>query len=102
MTRRRAGLACESCVWQPDRADRDLLDAHERFTYDDTTGIQRLVPLLSLCAACPRGTHLRYATLTGQPEPPPPHPQYLPRLTPPPTPTHLNDAPTPPAPRTPS
>src|SRR5260221_11913766 len=95
MTRRRAGLACESCVWQPDRADRDLLDAHERFTYDDTTGIQRLVPLIRLCAACHGVTHFRYATRTRPAEPPPPPPQNITALPPPPAPTPRSHPPSP-------
>src|SRR5258707_10239433 len=82
MTRRRAGLACESCVWQPDRADRDLLDAHERFTYDDTTGIQRLVRLISLLATSHRLTHLPYPTVTRPPQTPLPHLQNNTRNTP--------------------
>src|SRR5260370_12037798 len=87
MTRRRAGLACESCVWQPDRADRDLLDAHERFTYDDTTGIQRLVRLLSLFAARHGVTPLGYATAPRPAPPAPPPPPYHTPHTPPPDPT---------------
>jgi hypothetical protein len=81
MTRRRAGWACESCGWQPDRADRDLLDAHERFTYDDTTGTQRLVRLISLCAACHGVTHFGYATVTGQAEPALRHLQHITGMT---------------------
>jgi len=66
MTRRRAGWACEECGLKPDRADRDLLDAHERFAYDETTGVQRLARLISLCASCHNVTHFGYAVLSGE------------------------------------
>jgi hypothetical protein len=68
MTRRRAGWACEECGLKTDRGDRDLLDAHERFAYDETTGVQRLVRLISLCATCHAVTHFGYAVMSGEGE----------------------------------
>jgi hypothetical protein len=43
-----------------------MLDCHERWTWDDRTGIQRLVRLISLCAACHATTHLGLAQIRGK------------------------------------
>lgn len=68
MTRRRAGWKCEGCGWPPPREDRDMLEAHERFAYDESTGVQRLVRLICLCSACHGVTHFGLAVLDGDGE----------------------------------
>jgi hypothetical protein len=65
MVYRRAGYRCEACGTAGDR-DRGLrLEAHERFTYDIPSGIQRLVRLVCLCHWCHTATHLGMAGLRG-------------------------------------
>ena len=57
---RRAGHRCEACG-----AARCRLEAHERFTYDAQTGIQRLVRLVCLCDWCHTATHMGMAGVRG-------------------------------------
>jgi hypothetical protein len=57
---RRAGHCCETCG-----ATRCRLEAHERFTYDAQTGIQRLVRLVCLCDWCHTATHMGMAGVRG-------------------------------------
>jgi hypothetical protein len=57
---RRAGHRCEACG-----ATRCRLEAHERFTYDAQTGIQRLVRLVCLCDWCHTATHMGMAGVRG-------------------------------------
>jgi hypothetical protein len=60
MVYRRAGHRCEAC------SDSGVqLEAHERFTYDIQVGIQRLVRLICLCAACHWVTHFERTMLQG-------------------------------------
>ncbi|MFJ3408313.1 DUF5710 domain-containing protein [Promicromonospora sp. NPDC090134] len=49
MITRRAGLRCEICGATQDKETRRWLEAHERWVYDGTTGVQRLVRLICLC-----------------------------------------------------
>jgi hypothetical protein len=56
----RAGHRCEACG-----AGRCRLEAHERFTYDAQTGIQRLVRLVCLCDWCHTATHMGMAGVRG-------------------------------------
>jgi hypothetical protein len=74
MTRRRAGWACESCGWQPDRADRDLLDAHRaihlRRHHRNTTARPAHQPLRSMPRRHP--LRLRNRHRPGRTRPPPP------------------------------
>lgn len=39
---------------------------HERWAYDDRTGVQALRRLICLCSACHLSTHLGYANVTGR------------------------------------
>ncbi len=66
MITRRAGHACEICGRGEDRTVRRWLEAHERWTYDETAGVQALRRLLGLCSDCHLSTHLGYANVTGQ------------------------------------
>src|SRR5260370_597000 len=64
MVRRRAGWRCEACgMLAASPQDRALLDAHERFSYDECSGIQALRRLICLCAACHGVTHFGDAAL---------------------------------------
>jgi hypothetical protein len=60
MVYRRVGHRCEAC------GDSGVqLEAHERFTYDEQAGVQRLVRLICLCTACHRVTHFGRTMLQG-------------------------------------
>src|SRR5258708_37295062 len=62
MVRRRAGWRCEACgLRAASPKDRALLDAHERFSYDERSGIQTLRRLICLCAACHGVTHFGHS-----------------------------------------
>ncbi len=66
MVRRRAGWRCEACgLRAASPKDRALLDAHERFSYDERSGIQTLRRLICLCAACHGVTHFGHSVVTG-------------------------------------
>lgn len=66
MITRRAGQQCEACGATEDRALQRLLEAHERWSYDDRTGVQALRRLICLCSDCHLSTHLGYANVTGR------------------------------------
>jgi hypothetical protein len=65
MVYRRAGYRCEACGCQPDPTARLLMEAHERFTYDESTGVQALRRLICLCSACHTTTHFGAANVRG-------------------------------------
>jgi hypothetical protein len=60
MVYRRAGHRCEACGDSGSQPE-----AHERFTYDVQSGVQRLVRLICLCTACHRVTHFGRTMLQG-------------------------------------
>lgn len=64
MVYRRAQNRCEACD-RPRGADRDRLECHERWSYDDATRTQSLRRLIALCWTCHRTTHFGYAQVTG-------------------------------------
>jgi hypothetical protein len=66
MITRRAGHRCEACGRGEDRASRRWLEAHERWHYDEHTGVQALRRLVCLCSECHLSTHLGYANVTGR------------------------------------
>lgn len=66
MITRRAAQKCEACGAGEDRAANQQLEAHERWAYDDRTGVQALRRLICLCSACHLSTHLGYANVTGR------------------------------------
>lgn len=66
MITRRAGQKCEACGAGEDRAARRWLEAHERWAYDERTGVQALRRLICLCSACHLSTHMGYANVTGR------------------------------------
>jgi hypothetical protein len=61
----RARQRCEACGAEADRAGRRL-EAHERWAYDDLSGVQALRRLICLCSPCHLATHLGYANVTGR------------------------------------
>ena len=50
MITRRAGDACEICGAGEDREQQHWLEAHERWAYDDASGVQTLRRLICLCS----------------------------------------------------
>jgi hypothetical protein len=66
MITRRARQQCEACGAKERRTVRRWLEAHERWAYDDQTGVQALRRLICLCSDCHLATHLGYANVTGQ------------------------------------
>ena len=66
MITRRADNRCEICGAGEDRAVRRWLEAHERWVYDDVTGVQALRRIICLCSDCHLSTHLGYANVTGR------------------------------------
>jgi hypothetical protein len=68
MVRSRADWTCEACGWQAITGMRHLMDCHERWVYNEKTGVQKLVRLIALCAACHGVTHIGLARITGEEE----------------------------------
>ena len=64
MVYRRAGNRCEICG-VPRGRDRQRLEAHERWDYDEATHTQTLRRLIALCWSCHRATHFGFAEITG-------------------------------------
>jgi len=65
---RRAGHRCEACGDGEDRAAGRRLEVHERWHYDEPTGVQALRRLICLCSPCHLVTHFGYANVTGRTE----------------------------------
>lgn len=66
MITRRAGHRCEICGRPEDRDERRWLEAHERWAYDETTGVQSLRRLICVCSDCHLTTHMGFANVTGR------------------------------------
>lgn len=62
----RAGRRCEVCGQTLDRAAGRQLEAHERWTYDEHSGVQALRRLICLCDLCHTVTHFGLAELRGR------------------------------------
>jgi hypothetical protein len=63
---RRAGHRCEVCGAAEDPATKLWLEAHERWTYNDATRVQRLGRLICLCSRCHTVTHFGLAQVRGR------------------------------------
>jgi hypothetical protein len=63
---RRAGHRCEACGKGENRGLRRWLEVHERWHYDDATGVQALRRLICLCSPCHLVTHFGYANVTSR------------------------------------
>lgn len=61
----RAGQRCEICDRGEHRAERRWLEAHERWSYDASTGTQSLRRLVCLCTDCHAVTHFGLAQVRG-------------------------------------
>ncbi|GIJ49619.1 hypothetical protein Val02_65050 [Virgisporangium aliadipatigenens] len=66
MITRRAGHRCEICGAAEDPRAKRWLEAHERWTYNDTTRVQRLGRLICLCSRCHGVTHFGLAQVRGR------------------------------------
>jgi hypothetical protein len=66
MITRRAGHRCEVCGAAEDPGAKRWLEAHERWTYNDTTRVQRLGRLICLCSRCHMVTHFGLAQVRGR------------------------------------
>ncbi len=64
----RAGQKCEACGATEDRGVGRRMEAHERWAYDDHTGVQALRRLICLCSDCHTSTHFGHANVTGRAE----------------------------------
>ncbi len=58
----RANYTCEICG----TLARKALEAHERWSFDETTHIQKLVRLIALCNPCHETTHMGLARIRGR------------------------------------
>lgn len=65
---RRAGHRCEACGDGEDRATGRRLEVHERWHFNNDTGVQTPRRLICLCSPCHLVTHLGYANVTGRTE----------------------------------
>lgn len=63
---RRAGHRCEICGAPEDRARQQWLDVHERWHYEDRSGVQTLRRLLTVCKPCHLATHFGFAQVKGR------------------------------------
>ncbi len=62
----RTGHHCEVCGTGAEPSRGLWLQAHERWSYDDTTRVQTLRRLVCLCTRCHHTTHVRFSEVTGQ------------------------------------
>lgn len=58
----RCDYTCECCGARPDRG----LEAHERWSFTEETGVQKLERLVGLCYMCHLATHMGRAEAIGQ------------------------------------
>lgn len=61
----RAGNRCECCGAPKDPSQKRWIEAHERWSYDDTRRIQKLERLIALCTDCHQATHFGLANIRG-------------------------------------
>jgi hypothetical protein len=62
----RAGERCEACGQTSHPPIERRLEAHERWIYDEPTGVQTLRRLICLCSQCHTVTHFGLAQIKGQ------------------------------------
>ncbi len=63
LTFKRAGYCCEICSG---KGPKWPVECHERWAFDETTGIQRLTGLEALCPDCHEATHMGLAAVRGK------------------------------------
>jgi hypothetical protein len=66
MITNRAGERCEACGQAADTPTGRRLEAHERWIYDEPTGLQALRQLICLCNQCHTVTHFGLASIKGK------------------------------------
>jgi hypothetical protein len=64
--RYRAQNRCEICGTPEDRARKVYLEAHERWTFNETTHTQKLMRIIALCKSCHEVTHWGLTRLKGR------------------------------------
>ena len=62
---RRARHKCEICGAGRDAKEGRYIEAHERWSYDDKSGIQKIMRLVALCSDCHLVTHFGFARING-------------------------------------
>lgn len=65
LTFKRAGYCCEICSG---KGPKWPVECHERWAFDEATGIQRLTALEALCPDCHESTHIGLAAVRGRAE----------------------------------
>lgn len=60
---KRSNYCCEVCGG---KGSKHPVEAHERWSYDQLTGIQKLETVSSLCPACHEATHMGLAKIRGR------------------------------------
>lgn len=63
LTFKRAGYCCEICSG---KGPKWPVECHERWAFDESTGIQRLTGLEALCPDCHETTHMGLASVRGR------------------------------------
>jgi hypothetical protein len=66
MITNRAGERCEACGQAADTPTGRRLEAHERWIYDEPTGLQALRQLICLCNQCHTVTHFGLPSIKGK------------------------------------
>lgn len=66
LVRTRAGQRCEICGASANPKKKVYLEAHERWHYDEGSGVQSLRRIISLCTPCHLVTHWGYARVSGR------------------------------------
>jgi hypothetical protein len=62
---KKAGYRCEICGGQ---GDAHPVEAHEVWSYNNQTGIQKLEYIISLCPSCHKAKHIGLAMVNGEAE----------------------------------
>lgn len=60
---KRVNNKCECCQYDP--SGKGSLEAHERWHYNNRTGVQKLMRLIALCKMCHTATHIALADMRG-------------------------------------
>jgi hypothetical protein len=68
MVRARCGDRCEACDAARDAEAHLWIEVHERWSYDELTGVQKLMRLVGLCSRCHLATHYGLAQIRGYAE----------------------------------
>lgn len=61
----RANYKCEICGAEKNTQIQRYIEAHERWSYDDQSGVQKLQRLIALCSDCHTVTHIGLAKIRG-------------------------------------